>query len=265
MAANGERVLKDGRSVVIRRGGPQDVPAVARLYLDLSAESFRSRFHGGCATPALAARLARVEPSPSGAVCLVAAPPDEPGRLAAEARYVPIDGRVAEFGLVVHDDYQGAGLGHLLLDALVDRAGAAGFSCLRAVVSLANAPMLRLLEPYGWVMAEPTDLAVACLEISAVGGMPGWPAARAGRRVLVERRGWFDTEQVAAMRRAGDDVRQCAGPRRKAGRPCPLVTSGRCRLAEEADLILAKLPADDEGCASVLRAHQRRWPDRLAR
>jgi hypothetical protein len=85
-----------------------------------------------------------------------------------------------------------------------------------------------------------------------------------GRRVLVERREWFDNAQVAALRAAGKEIRQCTGPRRKAGLTCPLVTSGRCRLAEEADVIVSLLPADDPDCAAVLTAHQRCWPHLLA-
>jgi hypothetical protein len=125
--------------------------------------------------------------------------------------------------------------------------------------------MLRLLQRYGWVLAAPTeDFSVAFLEISAAGGMPGWPAGSAGRRVLVERRSWFDDQQVAALRSAGNDVRQCAGPRRETGRACPLVTSGHCRLAEEADLIVSLLPGAEPDCTAVLAAHRRRWPHRIA-
>ena len=145
------------------------------------------------------------------------------------------------------------------------RAPASRIERLRAIVSLSNAAMLHLLAPYGWVLAEPTDdYSTACLEISATGGMPGWPAGGTGRRVLVEQRGWFETARVAGLRAAGDDVRQCQGPGQHSGRTCPLVTSGHCRLAEEADVIVSLLPADDGDCAAVLDAHRRRWPRRLA-
>jgi len=178
---------------------------------------------------------------------------------------VPIAPGTAELALTVADSYQGAGLGRFLLDALVERAREEGLDRLRAVVLLANTPMLRLLEHYGWALAAPTeDFAVAFLEISAVGGMPGWPAGNAGRRVLVERRSWFDNQQVAALRSAGNDVRQCTGPRRETGRACPLVTTGHCRLAEEADLIISLLPGDEPDCTAVLAAHRRRWPQRVA-
>lgn len=262
MTASRECQLADGRVVVLRRADPDDVPAITGLYLGLSPESFYSRFNTERPAPALVARLAGFG---SGDACLVAAAPSEPSRVIAEARYVPIASATAELALTVADSYQGTGLGRILLDALVERARAEGLERLRAVVLLANTPMLRLLQNYGWALAAPTeDFSVAFLEISAAGGMPGWPVGSAGRRVLVERRSWFDDQQVAALRSAGNDVRQCTGPRRDTGRACPLVTSGHCRLAEEADLIVSLFPGGEPDCTAVLAAHRRHWPHRVA-
>jgi L-amino acid N-acyltransferase YncA len=263
MTPGSKHQLTDGREVALRRAGPRDVPAITRLYLELSAESFYRRFNTEQPAPARVTQLASLG---NGAACLVAAPPASPGHLVAEARYVPIAPETAELALTVHDGYQGAGMGHLLLDALVDQAREDGLARLHAVVLLTNTPMLRLLQHYGWALAAPTeDFSVAFLEISTAGGMPSWPTDSTGQRVLVERRSWFDNQQVAALRSAGKDVRQCAGPLNSAGRGCPLVTSGQCRLAEEADLIVSLLPADEPDCAAVLAAHRRRWPHRLAR
>jgi GNAT superfamily N-acetyltransferase len=272
MTVKGECQLADGRAVALRLAGPEDVAAIAGLYLGLSAQSFHLRFHAGQPSPALMTRFAQL---PGGTVCVVAALcpdlecPDlectAPDSLVAEARYVPTGGGTAELALTVRDGCQGAGMGRLLLDALVDKARDDGLQRLRATVLLSNKPMLRLLQRYGWALAEATeDFSVACLEISAVGGMPGWPAERTGQRVLVERRSWFDDGRVAALRAAGYDVRQCTGPLPAAGRPCTLVTSGQCRLAEEADLIVSLLPGGDPDCAAVHAAHRRRWPRLLA-
>jgi RimJ/RimL family protein N-acetyltransferase len=262
MAASRECQLANGRVVLLRPACPGDVPAITGLYLELSPESFYSRFNTERPAPALVARLASFG---SGDTCLVAAAPADPGRVVAEARYVPIASGTAELALTVADSYQGTGLGHILLDALVERARSEGLERLHAVVLPANTPMLRLLQHYGWVLAAPTeDFSVAFLEISTVGGMPAWPGGSAGRQVLVERRSWFDDRQVAALRSAGNDVRQCTGPRRENGRACPLVTSGYCRLAEEADLIMSLLPGDEPDCTAVLAAHRRRWPHRVA-
>ena len=262
MATGTEYRLADGRMAVVRLAGPDDVPAITRLYLELPPKSFYRRFFSARPAPARVAQFAGLR---NGTVCLVAASPDDPGDLVAEARYLPIAPGTAELALTVQDGYQGAGLGHLLLEELVERAHAGRLERLRAVVLLENTPMLRLLQHYGWALAAATeDFSVAHLEISADGGMPGWPADSAGQRVLVERRGWFDDSQVAAMRSAGQDVRQCTGPSAQAGRPCLLLASGRCRLAEEADVIVSRLPADEPGCAEVLAAHRRLWPQRLA-
>jgi len=176
MVMTGKVQLKDGRAVLLRGASPGDVPDIARLLRELSPDSFRARFHGGLATPGLVARLARVNQVP-GTVCVVAAPPSELQHLVAEARYVPIGDGVAELAVTVLARYQRSGLGEVMLDALVGRARDAGIEVLRAVVSLTNGPMLRLLAGYGWTLAEPTDeCAIACLEISSAGGMPGWPA-----------------------------------------------------------------------------------------
>ena len=254
--------LADGREVVLRLAGPDDVPAITRLYLELSSESFYRRFYTARPSPELVAQFASL---PGGTVCFVAARPGDPGILVAEARYLPVAHGTAELAVTVWHGYQGVGLGQQLLDALVERAHEDGLDRLRAVVLLENTPMMRLLQRYGWVLAEPIeDFSVAHLEISAVGGMPGWPADSAGRRVLVERRNWFDDQQVAALRSAGQDVRQCTGPLHRVGRACPLVTFGRCRLAEGADVIVSLLPAGEPDCAAVLAAHRRLWPHRLA-
>ena len=170
-----------------------------------------------------------------------------------------------ELALAVLDEFQGLGLGRRMLSALVDHANAAGLDRLSAVVMVGNDTMLHLLTRYGSALTEPADENfVVSLEISATGGMPGWPRAAAGQKILVERRGWFEDRHVAALRAAGNEVRQCTGPDRRSGLTCPLVEEGRCRLAEDADRIVTMLPGDDADCLAVTEAHRRRWPGKLA-
>src|SRR5271157_6621944 len=250
---DGEICLRDGRKVMLRVAAPADVPRIAELYAGLSAESFRRRFHSGRPKPVLLARLARIDVAP-GTVSLLAMTPGSE-RLVAEARYVPTAEDAGELALAVLDDFQGLGLGRRMLSALLDHAKASGLERLSAVVSITNDTMLHLLTRYGSALTEPADESfVVCLEISACGGMPGWPRT-SGRRILVERRGWFADRRFAALRAEGNDVRQCTGPDR--GRTCPLVEYGRCRLAEDADRIVTLLPGDDAECAAVTEAHRR--------
>ena len=216
MEGDGEIRLRDGRTAWCSVAAPADVPRIAELYAGLSADSFRRRFHSGPRPEASPARrLARIDVVP-GTVSLVATTAGSE-RLAGEARYVPTAEDAGELALAVLDDFQGLGLGRLMLSALIDHAKASGLERLSAVVNIANETMLHLLTRYGSALTEPADESfVVCLEISATGGMPGWPRT-SGQRILVERRGRVDYRRVAALRAAGNDVRQCTGPAR--GRP----------------------------------------------
>jgi RimJ/RimL family protein N-acetyltransferase len=254
--------LADGRQVILRLAGPADVAAITGLYLELSADSFRSRFRSTRPAAAVVSGFAALG---AATTCIVAVLPGQTGRLVGEARYVPVDAETAEIALTVRDDHQGTGLGRLLLAALMRTARENGLSRVRAEVLLGNVPMVRLMQRYGCAVTDyAAGYSEANLEISTTGGMPGWPRARTGRRVLVEQRGWFDTPAVAALRAAGSDIRLCTGPKSHGGRDCALVSTGECRLAAEADQIVCLLPASDPDCAAVLAAHQRHWPRLLS-
>lgn len=261
MIATWERQLADGRAIMLRSAVPGDATSITRLYLGLSSLSYERRFQTVRPAPDVVARLARLD----AGRCLVAFLQADPEHLIGEARYVPTGAETAEFALTVLDSYQGLGLGPLLLDGLAEQARYDGLDRLRAVVLLSNTPMLRLLRHQGWVLAEPTDdCHVAYLEISTDGGMPGWSVDSTGPRMLVERRDWFDDEQIAQLRSAGLEVRHCAGPFREAGWLCPLLTSGTCRLADEADIIVSRLPPSEPDSAAIRAVHRRKWAHKLA-
>jgi hypothetical protein len=89
---------------------------------------------------------------------------------------------------------------------------------------------------------------------------PRWDERGDGRlRVLVENPDFgFAAERV--FEAAGYNVAVCGGPERLRGHRCPLVTEGRCALAEGADVIVHSLnPARPEH-AAVLRALRARHP-----
>jgi len=65
---------------------------------------------------------------------------------------------VAEFAIVLHDDWQRRGLGRLLLCSLIDAAQAAGIERLAGTTLATNTPMLRLARRLGFgVSAVPGD------------------------------------------------------------------------------------------------------------
>jgi RimJ/RimL family protein N-acetyltransferase len=145
-----ERVvaLRDGSRVRIRPIAPEDRAELAAGFERLSAESRFRRFLSP--VPRLSASaldyLTQVDHHDHEA--LVAAD-DSTGTGVGVARYVRTDAARAEPAVAVADDWQGRGLGTVLLDALVDRARSEGIGCFEATVLATNEPAISLLEGAG--------------------------------------------------------------------------------------------------------------------
>lgn len=252
--------LVGDRRIVLRSAIPPDVAAIAALFAGLSSESFTRRFRTPRSPSRALLRMARIDHHP-GTVSIVAERLADVRFVVAEARVQPLGPGLADLAIAVADSYQNAGLGPLLLDAVLERARCRGVRRLRAVVGQTNAAMLGLLAARGWVISEPADGAVIHLEGAPDGKMPAFPARDGRRRVLVEGGGWV--RGAVRTWQPDDLVRRCLGPVRALGGTCPLVVSGRCRLAEGADVIVTRLPAGP-ACDDVMGEHRGRWPERLA-
>jgi RimJ/RimL family protein N-acetyltransferase len=138
--------LRDGTEVLIGRVTPDDAPRLAEAFAQLSEESRRLRFLGP--KPSLSASelryLTEVDGHRHEALCAI-----EPasGRGVAIGRFVraPEDRTRAEVAITVADDWQGRGLGKLLLARLTERAREEGVERFTALVSQDNTSMKRLL------------------------------------------------------------------------------------------------------------------------
>jgi ribosomal protein S18 acetylase RimI-like enzyme len=230
-----------------------DVPAILELYRGLSPRSTRLRFSSHMSD----VELAHAADLP-GQGCAVVARLGE--QVVGEARYVLWEAG-HELAMTVADDHQGRGLGRMLLSRLRRTAVANGVRSLRAVVRTENAAMLGLLERVGVSIVRPPEDGDITVDIACDDYMPGWGADTGRTRVLVEARGRAEHTSTTALRNAGFDVRQCTGPGRR-DRVCPVLTLGRCRLFEEADLVAYLLP-DSEDCAGIGELHVKTHPDRL--
>lgn len=262
--------LPSGRRLVaLRPARPGDIPGIAALFAGLSADSFGLRFGSPPRSTKALLRLARTDRHP-GTVCVVAERLSPSGTVIAEARAEPLADGSAELGIAVADAYQSGGLGRLLLDAVLEQARLRGLPRVQAAVSPANTAMLRLVAPGGWAIREPGGGDVLHLEAAPDRRMPAFPPRDGRRRVLVEGGGWSHDGMHEGMHerigspernpRAGDVVRRCPGPSAVAGGSCPLLTSGRCRLAEGADIIVSRLP---RALDAIVAVHRQRWPERL--
>lgn len=147
-----EVLLMDGTRVLLRPIRPEDRAAIADGFDHLSEESRTRRFLGGVKrlTPGVLERLTNVDHVDHEA--WVAMAPDGPGHPGiGVARYVRLrdEPDVAEPAVTVVDEYQGRGLGSVLLDLISAAARRNGVRTFRAYVSASNAPMLHILRREG--------------------------------------------------------------------------------------------------------------------
>lgn len=142
--------LRDGTPVTIRLIRPDDAPKLQLAFTRLSPESIYLRFldQRTALSDREAQRLANVDNRTH--VALVAAH-EEGGEehIIGVARYAvvsPSEPDVAEAAIAVIDEFQGRGLGTILLQRLVDFARAHGIRAFAANVHYSNTEIARFIE-----------------------------------------------------------------------------------------------------------------------
>jgi len=142
--------LRDGTPVTIRLIRPDDAPRLQSAFTRLSPESVYLRFldQRTALSDREAQRLANVDNRTH--VALVAAH-DEGGQehIIGVARYAVIDPSepdTAEAAVAVIDEFQGRGLGTILLQRIVAFARARGVHAFMATVHYSNAEIMRFIE-----------------------------------------------------------------------------------------------------------------------
>jgi L-amino acid N-acyltransferase YncA len=152
----GERVaLRSGRSVVVRPIRAADKPSILEAFERLSPESRYRRFLHPM-TELSADDLAYLTEVDHRDHEAIVALESERGCGVGVARYVrwAHDPPVAEVAVTVVDDWQGMGLGTLLLERLADRAREEGIRRFSALVQAGNRRSVELLRTLGEVFVE---------------------------------------------------------------------------------------------------------------
>lgn len=155
--------LLDGRSVTLRPIRPDDAPRLQEGFARLSQQSIYMRFlqAANALSDEQAQHLATVDYVEHMAL-VGAIQEDGIERLVAVARYGTIQGDepgLAEAGVIVRDDYQGQGLGKMLMKRLLQYGRKHGVRKLVAAVHASNAPIQRFITksglPFEKKMLEP--------------------------------------------------------------------------------------------------------------
>ncbi len=145
--------LRDGRRVLIRPIRAGDGAALVDAFQQLSANSKRLRF-GSAPRNLSAAALRHLVDSVDGVDHVAFAAFDDAARLVGVARILryPDDRDILDVGMAVADDYQGAGLGHVLGHLLAANRPRPA-KRIETTVAVENEAVMTLFRAFG---ASPT-------------------------------------------------------------------------------------------------------------
>jgi len=143
--------LRDGTPVVLRPIRPEDKRLLVDGFERLSEESRLRRFMAPVKqlTEKQLSYLTEVDQVNHVAWVVLLAEPPHTGLGVGRYVRIPAEPDVAESALTVVDDYQGRGLGTLLLGVLAAAARAGGIIRFRAFVMEDNAPVRTFMESLG--------------------------------------------------------------------------------------------------------------------
>jgi len=180
----GDVVLRDGSTVRVRAMRPDDEEKLLTLLQSLSEESRWFRFFSPAKGSALAAEAHR-EATLDHAFALVASSGAEE-RVVGHAFYAAIDENRAEVAFTIANDFQGRGLGTILLGQLAEVAASKGIQVFEAEVAASNHAMLHVFRESGFP-----------IEVSAAAGQLHVTFPTAFTREAIER--FEHREAIAAV------------------------------------------------------------------
>lgn len=151
--------LADGTRATLRPMRPEDAALEKEFIAGLSPETMRLRFLSAlrALTPEMLARFTQVDYDREMAfVALVEAAGRE--REIGVCRYATLpDGQTCEYAIVIADEWQGKGLGPIMMRRLIEVAQARALKSMVGFVLASNKPMLHLCTRLGFVAAPDGD------------------------------------------------------------------------------------------------------------
>ena len=144
----GDVVLRDGSTVRVRVMRADDEEKLLALFQSLSEDARWSRFFSIVRGSALAAEAHREATLDNSFALVASSGPEE--RLVGHGFYAKLDKARAEVAFTMANDFQGRGLGTILLGQLAEVAAANGIQIFEAEVAASNHAMLHVFRESGF-------------------------------------------------------------------------------------------------------------------
>jgi acetyltransferase len=152
--------LPNGMDVIIRPIRPEDAEITQTFVRGLSEEAKYFRFMDAVRelSPAMLARLTQIDYDREMALLMVTVIEGKEVEMGVARYAVDATLSTGEFALVVDDRWQHQGIGHKLMNVLMDVARTKGVKVLEGEVLKANSKMLHLVEGLGFrIEPHPED------------------------------------------------------------------------------------------------------------
>jgi FixJ family two-component response regulator/GNAT superfamily N-acetyltransferase len=159
--------LRNGTAVTFRMISPEDAAIEHDFVIALSERSRYLRFFSGLKELPDYMTRELVDTHFPISYALIATVPTEQGeRQIGVARYSPTETpRVAEFAVVVTDEFQGFGIGSKLLQYIVAAATVAGISRLEGLILRENTAMLMLSKKLGFTLSDDPEVDASVIKV----------------------------------------------------------------------------------------------------
>jgi len=144
--------LTDGTEVMLRPIRPEDEPLEHQMLTTLSEETLRGRFFQVIRniTHEMLIRYCNIDYDREMAIVGEVREGDKRRIIGIGRLIIEPDFKKGEFAVVVHDDYQGKGLGYKLVDMMIGVAQEKELEKIYGIVLTDNRAMLRICEELGF-------------------------------------------------------------------------------------------------------------------
>ena len=151
--------LSDGTEVILRPIRPEDEPLTKEMLATLSEDALRGRFFQVVKkiSHEMLIRFCNIDYDREMAIVAELKEGEKKRIIAIGRVIIEPDFRFGEFAIVVHDDFQGKGLGYKLADMLIGVAHEKGLKELYGIVLTDNTRMLKLCEKLGFHITHLPD------------------------------------------------------------------------------------------------------------